>query len=135
MNLSQERQRPKAGPNVHPMRVGVLATALLLSACSPVGPDFVRPEAPANPAWLDAELEQFDTDAAELAEWWRALEDPVLDELIATARQENNSLSIAGLRVLESQARLNIAVGNKYPQQQVLAGDITAIGASENSAN
>jgi NodT family efflux transporter outer membrane factor (OMF) lipoprotein len=95
----------------------------------------VRPEAPANPAWLDAELEEFDTDSAELAEWWRTLNDPVLDELIETARRENNNLRIAGLRVLESQARLNIAVGNKYPQQQVLAGDITAIGVSETAAN
>ncbi len=117
------------------MRSGVLVAAVLISACAPVGPDFVRPEVPVNPAWLDAELEQFDTDPAELAEWWRALNDPVLDELIATARRENNNLRIAGLRVLESQARLNIAVGNKYPQQQVLAGDVTAIGTSESAAN
>jgi NodT family efflux transporter outer membrane factor (OMF) lipoprotein len=109
--------------------------AVLLSACAPVGPDYVRPEVPANPAWLDAELEAFATDPAQLEEWWRALDDPVLDELIATARRENNSLEIAGLRVLESQARLNIAVGNKYPQQQVLAGNIAAIGASETTPN
>ena len=105
-----------------------------LCACAPVGPDFVRPEVPVNPEWLDAELEQFETDAAELAEWWRALEDPILDELISAARLENNNIKIAGLRVLESQARLNIAVGNQYPQQQVLAGDVTAIGVSENTA-
>jgi NodT family efflux transporter outer membrane factor (OMF) lipoprotein len=111
------------------------ALTMLLSACAPVGPDFVRPEVPANPAWLDAELEAFETDAAQLEEWWRLLEDPVLDELIATARRENNGLKIAGLRVLESQARLNIAVGNKYPQQQVLAGNISAIGASETTPN
>ncbi|HSM29687.1 MAG TPA: hypothetical protein VK854_03230, partial [Woeseiaceae bacterium] len=89
---------------------------VMLSACAPVGPDFVRPEVPVNPAWLDAELEAFQTDAAELEEWWRVLEDPVLDELIATARRENNTLEIAGLRVLASQAQLNIAVGNRYPQ-------------------
>jgi NodT family efflux transporter outer membrane factor (OMF) lipoprotein len=116
------------------MRFGVLATAVLIAACAPVGPDFVRPDAPVNPEWLDAELEEFETDAAELAEWWRTLEDPILNELIATARQENNNLKVAGLRVLESQARLNIAIGNQYPQQQVLAGDITAIGVSENTA-
>ena len=107
------------------------ACAALLAACAPVGPDFVRPDVPANPAWLDAELRAFETDAAQLEQWWRVLEDPVLDELIATARRENNTLEIAGLRVLESQARLNIAVGNKYPQQQVLAGDISAVGVSE----
>jgi NodT family efflux transporter outer membrane factor (OMF) lipoprotein len=108
---------------------------MLLSGCAPVGPDFVRPEVPANPGWLDAELDAFKTDAAQLADWWRVLEDPVLDELIDTARRENNALEIAGLRVLESQARLNIAVGNKYPQQQVLAGNISAIGASETTPN
>lgn len=111
------------------------ACTLLISACTPVGPDFVRPEVATNPAWLDAELEAFATDAAQLQEWWRVLEDPVLDELIATARRENNGLEIAGLRVLESQARLNIAVGNKYPQQQVLAGNVSAIGASETTPN
>jgi len=135
MNLSPTPQKPEQATVARAMRLGLLATATLLSACAPVGPDFVRPEAPANPAWLDAELEQFDSDAAELAEWWRTLEDPVLDELIATARIENNNLKIAGLRVLESQARLNIAVGNRYPQQQVLAGDITAVGISESTAN
>ena len=118
-------------------RSGPLAAlaALLLAACAPVGPDYVRPEVPVKPGWLDAELEAFETDAARLEEWWRVLEDPVLDELIATARQENNTLEIAGLRVLESQARLNIAVGSKYPQQQLLAGNIAAIGASETTPN
>ena len=118
-------------------RIGLLPAlgAALLTACAPVGPDFVRPEVPANPAWLDAELEAFETDPAQLEEWWRVLGDPVLDDLIATARRENNTLEIAGLRVLESQARLNIAVGAKYPQQQVLAGNVAAIGASETTPN
>jgi len=38
--------------------------AALLTACAPVGPYFVRPEAPVNPDWLDAELESFETGAA-----------------------------------------------------------------------
>jgi NodT family efflux transporter outer membrane factor (OMF) lipoprotein len=116
-------------------RLPLAAIPAVLTACAPVGPDFVRPEAPVDPEWLVAELEAFETNPAELQEWWRILDDPVLDELIAAARQENNSLEIAGLRVLESQARLNIAVGKQYPQQQVLAGDISAIGVSETSAN
>jgi NodT family efflux transporter outer membrane factor (OMF) lipoprotein len=63
------------------------------------------------------------------------LNDPVLDELIAIALQENNNLKVAGLRVLEAQARLGIATGNRYPQSQVVVGDATAIGASESNAN
>ena len=132
---SRTQKRPDSSGGGRTCLPLAAAGALLLSACAPVGPDFVRPEVPANPAWLDAELEAFETDAAQLVDWWKVLQDPVLDQLIATARSENNTLEIAGLRVLEAQARLNIAVGSKYPQQQVLAGSIAAIGASETTPN
>lgn len=115
--------------------VVTVVAAIVATGCAPVGPDFVRPEVPLNPTWLDAELEEFDSDAADLTEWWRTFEDPVLDELIETAYAQNNALKIAGLRVLESQARLGIATGNRYPQTQVFAGDATAIGTSKSSAN
>lgn len=112
----------------------VAALALVLGACAPVGPDFVRPDVPLNPGWLDEELEAYESDAAELTEWWKTLEDPVLNKLIETAYQQNNALKIAGLRVLESQARLGIATGSRYPQVQVLAGDASAIGTSESGS-
>jgi outer membrane protein TolC len=108
--------------------------ALVVAACAPVGPDFVRPDVPLNPSWLEEELDSFENDAADLTEWWRTLDDPVLDKLIETAHQQNNALKIAGLRVLESQARLGIATGNRYPQVQVLAGDASAIGTSESGS-
>jgi len=103
--------------------------------CAPVGPDFVRPEVELSPDWLESEQQRFDTKPAELIEWWRVLNDPVLDHLIEIAYEQNNSLKIAGLRVLQAQAQLGIATGSKYPQIQVLAGDATAIGASESNAN
>jgi NodT family efflux transporter outer membrane factor (OMF) lipoprotein len=134
MHASQKQKRADA-QGASRLRLLLVAIPAMLSGCAPVGPDFVRPEVPANPEWLDADLEAFETDAAQLEEWWRVLEDPVLDELIATARRENNTLEIAGLRVLESQARLNIAVGTKYPQQQTMGGNIAAIGASETTPN
>ena len=117
------------------MRKFVLMLAAFASGCAPVGPDFVRPEAPEHPAWLEAELALYDTDAPALAEWWKQLNDPVLDRLIEYALAQNNNLRIAGLRVVEAQAALNIARGNLYPQQQVISGDATAIGASESNAN
>jgi NodT family efflux transporter outer membrane factor (OMF) lipoprotein len=134
MSRKPNPPKPDTQVSLRTWRLGLIGSLAWLCACAPVGPDFVRPEVPVNPEWLDAELEQFETDAAELAEWWRTLEDPVLDELIATARAENNSIRIAGLRVIESQARLNIALGNRWPQQQVLAGDVTAIGVNEDAA-
>jgi len=113
--------------------LGAIAAALV--ACAPVGPEFVRPEVPLNPEWLDAELEQFDNEAADLTEWWRTLEDPVLDQLITVAYEQNNALKIAGLRVLESQAQLGLVTGSRYPQVQVATGDVTALGTSKSGPN
>jgi NodT family efflux transporter outer membrane factor (OMF) lipoprotein len=127
------QRKPNSLRQVATLAVAVVATAM--TACAPVGPDFVRPDVPLNPAWLDAELAAFDSDAADLTEWWKTLEDPVLDKLIETAYRQNNAVKIAGLRVLESQARLGIATGNRYPQVQVLAGDASAIGTSETGSS
>ena len=129
--------RTSATPRT-PSRVSraLVAVALVTaSACAPVGPDFVRPDVPVQPEWLDAELAEFETSEPELVEWWRQLNDPVLDQLIALAYERNNSLKIAGLRVIEAQAALNIAIGNQYPQVQVLTGDATAVGQSKNRAD
>ena len=117
------------------VRSALIAVIVVLAGCAPVGPEFTRPDAPVNPAWLDAELKQFDTDVAELAHWWTRLEDPVLDRLIATAHKQNNNIKLAGLRVLEAQASLGIATGARFPQTQVLSGNATAVGASESNAN
>ncbi len=117
------------------MRSLLIVSVALLAACAPVGPEFVRPETPAQPAWLEAELAQYEATPAELVDWWRQLNDPVLDRLIAAALLQNNNLRLAGLRVLEAQASLGIARGAQYPQAQVVVGDATAVGASESNAN
>lgn len=76
-----------------------------------------------NPAWLDAELADFESSPAELSAWWRVLNDPVLNELIDTAIANNNGVRIAGLRVTEASASLGIATGSRYPQVQVVTGN------------
>ena len=98
-----------------------------------MGPDYVEPESPLQPAWLASERCALDTSPAELEAWWTRLGDPVLDELMRRALAGNNDIRLAGLRVLEAQARVNIATGNRYPQTQVLTGGIAATGISENS--
>jgi outer membrane protein TolC len=117
------------------MRNGVVIVALLLAGCAPVGPDFMRPEPQTNPAWLEAELDQFATETPDLADWWKVLGDPALNNLIAVAHKKNNSLRIAGLRVIEAQANLQVVTGNKYPQSQAMAGSATAIGKSKRDSD
>ena len=106
-----------------------------LSACAAVGPEYVQPETPLGPEWYQAERAGYTSTADEQVRWWKKFNDPILDQLVATAQTQNNSVKIAGLRVLESRAQLGIATGNRYPQSQALAGDATAVQASENGAN
>ncbi len=107
----------------------------LVSACAPVGPEFVRPESASNEAWSDFVREEFQFAPQDSVEWWGVLDDPVLSQLVATARQNNNNIRVAGLRVLEARASLGIALGSRYPQAQFAAGDATRIRLSESNAN
>ena len=116
-------------------RISLVLSWCVLAACAAVGPEYVQPESPLGPGWYEAERAGFTTTAAGQVRWWQQLNDPVLDQLVELAHKQNNSLKIAGLRVLESRAQLAIATGNQYPQSQAAAGDATAVQASENAAN
>jgi NodT family efflux transporter outer membrane factor (OMF) lipoprotein len=106
-----------------PPRLAPLAVALVaLSACK-VGPDFKRPATTVAPHWIDEPSAPLPADSA-TAQWWQVLNDPTLDALIAEAYHNNLSLQIAGARVLEAQAQLNVSIGEFFPQTQVLAGQI-----------
>jgi NodT family efflux transporter outer membrane factor (OMF) lipoprotein len=112
----------------------LIILGLLISGCA-VGPDFVRPDAPVDEQWTDSELPQIKTETTDLTEWWKALNDPVLDSLIETAYEQNLSLQIAGLRIMEARAQLGVAVGFQYPQVQQFAGSATANQISDNAPN
>ena len=107
---------------------------LFISGCA-VGPDFVRPDAPAEEKWIDTDLPQIKTEPADLTDWWKVFNDPLLDSLIETAYRQNLPLQIAGLRIMEARAQLGVAVGNKYPQLQQLSGSATAVEISDNAPN
>jgi NodT family efflux transporter outer membrane factor (OMF) lipoprotein len=106
---------------------------ITLPACSPVGPDFVKPTPEAPAQWtgeLDAGLR---ATPAELGNWWASLQDPVLNALVEEALKHNNSLQIAGLRILEARAQLGIAIGSQYPQYQAASGQATWISPPDNT--
>lgn len=108
-------------------------SVLLLAACAAVGPDFEKPQADIPDGWVQDIEKGLSTSPHELVEWWKIFNDPVLDEMVDIARLNNNTLEIAGIRVLEAQAQLGIATGQQYPQTQAAAGDASYISPPSNS--
>jgi len=108
----------------HLLRFGMLGLAglFLVTGCKTVGPDFEKPEATVADNWLDSQDERVDTSSSTYQDWWGVFKDPALSSLIDTAYQQNLSLQVAGLRVMEARAQLGIATGLKYPQSQSVSG-------------
>ncbi|MDH4018619.1 MAG: efflux transporter outer membrane subunit [Xanthomonadales bacterium] len=97
--------------------------SLLLGGCASLGPDYQEPEVDVESAWLDIEEPQISGDIPDDPQWWSSsFHDPDLDRLIETALAQNLSVRSAGLRVLQSQQQLAIAIGSQYPQQQQATG-------------
>ncbi|MFB3123112.1 MAG: efflux transporter outer membrane subunit [Candidatus Binatia bacterium] len=109
-------------------------SALLLSGCIKVGPDFVKPPAQVEEKWIEKDP-KIKSEPADHSSWWTVFNDPVLNSLVETAYKQNLPLRIAGLRILEARAQLGIAVGRIYPQLQQASGDISGDQISDNAPN
>lgn len=103
------------------------ATALMLAGCT-AGPDYREPhiDAPQNfasPSVLGSakppKSKPSPTTAsappADLARWWRGLNDPQLDSLVSRAIEANLDLGIALTRVQEARTKVAGAVGQALP--------------------
>jgi NodT family efflux transporter outer membrane factor (OMF) lipoprotein len=100
--------------------------ALIMAAgCTKVGPDFAQPEALVAENWLASDDSRIKTTAIEDAAWWDSFNDPALSHLIAVAQQQNPSVQIAGVRVLQARAQLGATIGDLYPQKQQVFGEVT----------
>jgi NodT family efflux transporter outer membrane factor (OMF) lipoprotein len=107
---------------------------VLVTGCAMVGPDYEAPEAPVGERWIGPEWEEGERDV-DLSKWWDVFDDPVLDALIERAYGQNLPLELAGLRVIEAQARRGIAIGSLYPQRQEAVGAYMRQRLSEETAN
>ena len=85
---------------------------LTLAGCM-IGPDYQRPAVETPASWrIEEKTAQ---DLANTA-WWRQLDDPVLNELIATAINENKDLLIATARVDQFAAQYGVVRSYLFPQ-------------------
>ncbi|MEK6349340.1 MAG: efflux transporter outer membrane subunit [Burkholderia sp.] len=90
-----------------------LAAALVLAACTTVGPNYQVPKtALVNAPLADAPLDGAGSDSALVshgsvpAKWWRLYDDPVLDGLVEQALQSNTNLRVAAANLARSRATL-----------------------------
>ena len=113
----------------------MVSLLFLTSACTTLGPDFARPDTPEPAEWSGDDNDTLGSESPEKPEWWQVFNDPVMDAIVDKVYQQNLSLQIAGLRILEARAQLGIAVGSQYPQLQQAGGSATKNRASENSPN
>lgn len=106
-----------------------LAGALLLASCTWTK----RPESSVvvPQAWQQAHGSSVvPLDTARLAQWWTRFNDPVLNQVIATALQSSPDVRTSMARVEEARARRGIARSAFFP---TLGGDVSGQGArSEN---
>ena len=92
--------------------IALIVTGSLVAGCA-VGPDYERPDIDLPPDWRLAAGE-----AGELANsrWWTQFDDPVLDELIATALAENLDVRLAAARVAQFAGALETTRSRLLPQ-------------------
>jgi multidrug efflux system outer membrane protein len=92
-----------------------LILGLLLAGCL-VGPDYKRPPVEAPGAYRgDSQSSLASSEPLGDEKWWEVFQDPVLQQLIRTAIEQNYDLRIAASRVLQAQAQLGITRANQFP--------------------
>lgn len=95
------------------------AAALLLplTGCLKVGPDYKSPysDIPSTWSWSSGSMGS-GSRSSDLESWWSAFNDPTLDKLIGTLREENPSVEIAIARIREARAQRGVAQSRLFPQ-------------------
>jgi len=97
--------------------LALLALGFLLTGCT-VGPKYQRPAIDSPGAYRGKGPSQSSPASAESLgneKWWDVFQDPVLQQLIRTAFQQNYDVQVAAARVLQAQAQLGITRANQFP--------------------
>lgn len=93
--------------------VGLLLPVLLSGCALALGPQLQTPDIALPEQWrLTTEEAEAVVDTA----WWREFNDPVLDNLIATAVDNNLDLALAAARIDAFAARVGIIGAGRWPQ-------------------
>jgi len=99
------------------LRICLVLVSASLAGCT-VGPNYHRPKINVPSAYRGQPASSpppATTASLGNEKWWDVFHDPVLQQLIRTALQQNLDVRIAATRVLEAQAQLGITRSNQFP--------------------
>ena len=107
--------------------LSTLAAALILAGCASP-PPIDASQLPTPPAsfreseghWIAAAP----ADAQARGEWWKAFDDPVLDDLMARALQRNDRIQVAAARLTQARALVQATQAQGLPQIGASAGGL-----------
>ena len=135
-DMSAKRRKTHKNKNLtKSVLFGMIAVGIVFSGCTMVGPDYVKPAAPEPNQWLASDDAKLASKEVDFSNWWTVFNDPIVNELIEAAYQQNLTLQIAGLRIYEARAQLGIAFGFQYPQTQQGLGSSSINQLSKNAPN
>lgn len=100
---------------------GAVALVALFTGCM-VGPNYKRPAVPVPPSYR-GETQTVARTVPQAAgssfgemKWWNLFHDPVLQNLIRTALEQNYDLQIAAARILQAEGELRVVHAQQFPQ-------------------
>ena len=124
---------------------GLAFASILLVGCTAVGPNYVAPELTAPRTWQGAAAARVtvtQTTPADLANWWRQLDDATLTELIEQALQTSLDLRAAQAKLGQARAQRALAGAELFPTlsssaagQQVKSSGASSGGGTVNRFN
>ena len=126
--------KPKYTTAQRSLRLGLLAGALALSACSTPNL-FTRPAAPVAPQWPASAQASETAPAGDLLPWRTYFTDPALQTLIAQALESNRDLRVAALNITQARAQLGLRSADQLPTLNAALGMSRAPNSSGNMAS
>lgn len=132
---------PSFSPKKEHMRILFVLLALLTVpvGCT-VGPDYKPPETAVPQSWegvKDREQDQTSLttqEPAELAQWWKHFNDPVLTGLVERAIASNLDLAQAKSRIRQARASRGVVAAGMWPQLDASASYQRSRGSSSGAA-
>lgn len=114
-----------------PQSITAAALAVLAAGCV-TGPDYARPDLDTPPGWVSEKATGVTESDTDVARWWEQLQDPLLNDLIRRAVENNLDLRIVGARVREARAARGIAESALMPQVGFDASATRSRGPEQN---